>query len=305
MSKPEEAAAIGGCKQLFVDDRLIEARCNVAGRVCQAAKHESNPVLVADRPWELGDLGGYIESCFIHYEPDEELYKLWYMELPFSQANAEGDLAGEPEREVAEQAPIELRNNFCLAVSRDLVHWDKPDLSIVEYEGSTANNLFEHHGCLMIFRDPNESDSDKRYKDIIRDEERWCYVPEYAPDGLHWTADRAQPLPHTIRDDAIAPYYDPGMVYRTAGPRAVGNELWGHYNGFRDRHGPPYNRPAPGFTLADADRFTGDSVRHTVQWRGNADVSRLAGSDTRRHFELRGTRLYAFQFETDPEEATT
>ena len=65
------------------------------------------------------------------------------------------------------------------------------------------------------------------------------------------------------------------------------------------------DEPIPGFTLADADRFTGDSVRHTVQWRGNADVSRLAGSDTRRHFELRGTRLYAFQFETDPEEATT
>ena len=539
MSKPEDVAAIGGCKQLLVDDRLIEARCNVARRVCQAAKHESNPILVADRPWELGDLGGYIESCFIHYEPDEELYKLWYMEFPTSRARAGGDLAGRSEREVAEQAPIELRSNYCLAVSRDLVHWNKPDLGIVEHEGSTSNNLFEHHGCLMIFRDPSESDPDKRYKGIIRDEERWCYVPEYSPDGLHWTADHAHPLPHTIRDDAIAPYYDPnlfndqlhgkrslelaktadgdkqlplpvtdefmgkyvwvrrvwdkgtggwggrrwigisrssqftpgptsfenwsptdhiilrpdakdeeraaalgahhaefyefrcfpyagmwlgflhvfyvlvegggkvggwpgliemqlvtsrdgyrweraldrtsviangglgewdaGMIYRTAGPHAVGNELWVHYNGFRDRHGPPYNwpagrssgiglaqlrldgfmaldaceqggsvttrpfrfegdalainadasrgecaveirdgdnRPLPGFTLADADRFTGDSVRHTVQWRGNADVSRLAGNDIRLHFELRGTRLYAFQFETDPQGAT-
>jgi len=212
MSKPEEPVAIDGRKQLFIDDWIIEERYNVAKVVNQATKHEENPIIVADEPWELGDLGGYIESCFVHYDDEEQLYKLWYMEFPTSRAKAEGDLAGKSEQEVAEQAPIELRTNHCLAVSRDLVHWEKPSLGIVEYEGSRDNNLFEHHGCLMIFQDPNESDPERRYKGIIRDEKRWCYVPEYSSDGLHWTADYDHPLPHTIRDDAIAPYYDKHLV---------------------------------------------------------------------------------------------
>ena len=201
-------ADIGPRKQLFLDDWIVEERYNVARALHQATKHEDNPLLVADKPWELGDLGGYIESCFIHYEEDDGLYKMWYMEFPTSHAKAEGHLAGKSEQEVAEQAPIELRTNYCLAVSQDLVHWDKPSLGIVEYEGSTDNNLFEHHGCLMIFQDPNESDPERRYKGIIRDEKRWCYVPEYSPDGLHWTADYDHPLPHTIKDDAEQPYYD-------------------------------------------------------------------------------------------------
>ena len=215
MPRSEAPPAIGSCKQLFIDDWIIEERCNVAKVLHQATKHEDKPLVVADKPWELGDLGGYIESCFIHYDDEEHLYKMWYMEFPTSPAKAEGDLAGKSEREIAEQAPMELRTNHCLAVSRDLVHWEKPSLGIVDYEGSTGNNLYEHHGCQIFFRDPVETDPARRYKGIVRDEKRWCYVPEYSPDGLHWTIDYDHPMPHTIRDDAHQPYYDTQLLNDT------------------------------------------------------------------------------------------
>ena len=516
------AADIGSSKQLFIDDYIIAERYNVARALHQASKHEGNPILVADQPWELGDLGGYVESCFIHHDDDDQVYKMWYMEFPTSRPAAAADFAGKSEREVAEQAPTEERTNHCLAISRDLVHWEKPALGIVEYEGSTDNNLHEHHGCQIFFRDPSETDAAKRYKGIVRDEKRWCYVPEYSPDGLHWTIDYDHPMPHNIRDDAEQPYYDTqllndarygqrvlehqagpdadkempitddlmgkyvwprrvwskgtggwggkrligvsrsddwsrwsptehmlfrpdaqdderahnlgahhaefygfrpwpyqgiwvgflhvfyvlvedgakaggwpglvemqlvfsrdgyywerafdrtpiipnggpgewdsGMVYRTAEPHIVDDEIWIHYNGFRDRHGPPYNwpgsrssgvglakmrldgfvslegceqggtvttkplrfagsrllvnadcadgflavellvdgEPVAGRSREDCDTITTDDVRHTVTWRGDADVSALAGKEVQLRFVLRAGRLYSFAFQ--------
>ena len=51
-----------------------------------------------------------------------------------------------------------------------------------------------------------------------------------------------------------------------------------------------------GFGRSDADPFTGDSLRHTITWRGTTDVSRLSGRQVRVRFSLRNGDLYAFQF---------
>ena len=51
-----------------------------------------------------------------------------------------------------------------------------------------------------------------------------------------------------------------------------------------------------GFGRSDADPFTGDSLRHTITWRGTTDVSRLSGRQVRVRFSLRDADLYAFQF---------
>ena len=52
----------------------------------------------------------------------------------------------------------------------------------------------------------------------------------------------------------------------------------------------------PGFGKDDAEPFAGDSLRHTITWRGIADVSRLAGEPIRIRFLLKGGDLYAFRF---------
>lgn len=50
----------------------------------------------------------------------------------------------------------------------------------------------------------------------------------------------------------------------------------------------------PGFSLADCKPFSGDSVRHTVQWKGNSDLSRLKGQSVRLRFHLQNAKLYSF-----------
>jgi hypothetical protein len=55
-------------------------------------------------------------------------------------------------------------------------------------------------------------------------------------------------------------------------------------------------KPIPGFGFHDADERNGNSVQMPVTWRGNADVSALAGQSIRLHVRLRNAKLYAFQF---------
>jgi len=52
----------------------------------------------------------------------------------------------------------------------------------------------------------------------------------------------------------------------------------------------------PGFTFADCDPFSGDSLQHTVIWQGQRDVSAWAGVPVRLRLRLRRARLYAWQF---------
>ena len=56
--------------------------------------------------------------------------------------------------------------------------------------------------------------------------------------------------------------------------------------------------PIPGLDTASCDAFTGDSVRHTVTWRGKSDVSSLRGSPVCVRFGLVNVKLCSYQFAT-------
>jgi hypothetical protein len=56
-------------------------------------------------------------------------------------------------------------------------------------------------------------------------------------------------------------------------------------------------RPIPGFTLAECDPISVDSVRKTVSWRGHDDVSRLAGRVVRLELRMQKAKLFALQFQ--------
>jgi len=55
-------------------------------------------------------------------------------------------------------------------------------------------------------------------------------------------------------------------------------------------------KPVRGRSAADADVIKGNFVGKTVSWRGNSDVSNLAGRPVQLRFVMRDARLYAFQF---------
>jgi hypothetical protein len=56
----------------------------------------------------------------------------------------------------------------------------------------------------------------------------------------------------------------------------------------------PDDSPVPGYTLAECDRISGNFIRKTVTWRGNAEIK--ATGPLRLRVVARNTSLYAFQF---------
>ncbi|MDG3002466.1 hypothetical protein [Paludisphaera mucosa] len=55
-------------------------------------------------------------------------------------------------------------------------------------------------------------------------------------------------------------------------------------------------RPIPGFTLADCEEIGGNFLDQAVYWKGNPDVSSLAGRPVRIHVKMKRAKLYSFQF---------
>ena len=80
------------------------------------------------------------------------------------------------------------------AESTDGIHWDKPNLGIIDFEGSKKNNIvWAGPGNNMVpFKDPNpDVPDDERYKAFVRTEDILGLV---SPDGLHWRLIREEPL---------------------------------------------------------------------------------------------------------------
>jgi hypothetical protein len=55
----------------------------------------------------------------------------------------------------------------------------------------------------------------------------------------------------------------------------------------------PTGQKIEGFTQADSDVFTGDSVRHTLTWKGSGDLSRLKGKRVMLRMSLYHADLYS------------
>jgi hypothetical protein len=55
-------------------------------------------------------------------------------------------------------------------------------------------------------------------------------------------------------------------------------------------------KPIPGFTIGDCEEIAGNYIDQNVYWKGNKDVSSLAGKPIKLYFKLSRAKLFAFQF---------
>ena len=112
-----------------------------------------------DKPWEDGLLN-YLVTFW-----DKDKYRAWYR-------------AGRG-------------NKTGYAESTDGIHWEKPELGLVEHNGSTANNIqiSDVHWTHCVLKDHAEPDADRRYKlaywSRSEDAPSGIYVA-FSPDGIHW-----------------------------------------------------------------------------------------------------------------------
>jgi hypothetical protein len=80
---------------------------------------------------------------------------------------------------------------LCLAKSKDGIHWERPNLGLVEYNGNRANNLIdlnngEHHvQACVVFYEPD--DTERPFKLVFEsDKYNKQFAAAYSADGLTW-----------------------------------------------------------------------------------------------------------------------
>ena len=166
--KPGEPLPIGTQLQLFLDDELIDSMKGLELRL-----HSPRPaeiVLQKDKPWEDEDL----------YDPvvikEGSRYRMWYRtnfnKLPWYTGYAE---------------------------SPDGIQWSKPELGLIDFQGSKQNNLVwrcadEVGYVLSIFKDANPKASDEERYKAIGISKMWDVVGLVSPDGLRWRLIEPNPL---------------------------------------------------------------------------------------------------------------
>ena len=175
----DDAAAkspIRRARFLLLDSRIIENAENAKLTVGAVRKHKNNPLFREDKPWEPRFDNLYAN---VIYDEEEKLYKCWYS--PFIVDKAVSETPREKRTEVRYR-PRGREMGICYAVSRDGLKWEKPDLGLVSFEGSTANNLVLRgpHGA-GIFKDPRDPDPQRRYKMFYQG-----MAVRFSADGLRW-----------------------------------------------------------------------------------------------------------------------
>ncbi|MBA7518732.1 hypothetical protein ES705_10805 [subsurface metagenome] len=164
-------------KFLLLDNRIIEKTENVKLEVGKVEKHNANPLFGEENEWEMRFDNLYGNVIF---DKEENIYKCWY--CPFIvEFVAHGMTLEERTKPYKEHPKREM--GICYATSKDGINWEKPDLGLVEYNGSTNNNIVWRgpHGA-GVFKDMHEEDPAKRYKVIFQG-----MAVAFSADGIHWS----------------------------------------------------------------------------------------------------------------------
>ena len=136
LTAPPAVIPIDVGRQLFVDDFLIE-ETTLRRTFHQAEYHPACPILRPDRHWEkaVGNPTAMVFSDGVRYDPEEKLFKMWYM-------------GG-------------YNTSTCYATSRDGITWEKPSLDV-----RPGTNIVEpgRRDSCTAWLDLQEPDPKRRYK---------------------------------------------------------------------------------------------------------------------------------------------
>ncbi len=138
------------------DDHSIPWRDNLKLTLVQATKHPVNPVL---RCGPEGSPDGVSATIYGTVLQIDGRFRMWYL------AN--------PNKRRSEKPPT-LRRSMCYAESDDGIHWTKPELGLVEFNGSTRNNICRIESdpaslsgvddFISVLYEPGDPDPSRRYK---------------------------------------------------------------------------------------------------------------------------------------------
>ena len=168
---PPEVIPIDVGRQLFVDKFLIEYT-DLKRKFHQPVKHEGNPVLMPGTEVEMNQglcpmAAPFSDGCF--YDPEDKLFKLWYMAGWF--------------------------DGTALATSSDGIHWERPKLDVVPGTNLVLAPMddFRRDG-LSVWLDHDAKVPSERFKMYVYEREgkvgeRLTDVGGFqltSSDGIHW-----------------------------------------------------------------------------------------------------------------------
>ena len=168
-------------KQLFVDDYIIGRVVRLERTLHQPVKH--GPIIRPEKAWE--NLATQTRNAPF-FVPEEKVWKLYYLAF-----------ARKGERE---------QHTTLLAISSDGLSWRKPELNLIEWDSSKANNLVARHETwedflYHVIYDPADV-PERRYKAFFGLGDR---QPAVSADGLHWNI---LPTPAITSGDESQLIYD-------------------------------------------------------------------------------------------------
>ena len=160
---------IGSRRELFVDDYLVEQISGQA-KLCLHRPVPREVVFTTDSPWEGNTCAYY--TLF----QDDDMYRMYY--------RASGAV---PNSEL-----------ICYAYSHDGIHWIRPVLGLIEFNGSAENNIV-HDGVarhnFAPFKDTNpDCAKDAAYKAIGGHARTGGLYAFKSADGIRWELLSDQPV---------------------------------------------------------------------------------------------------------------
>jgi hypothetical protein len=173
-----DVRTIGSQRELFADSGLIAGMAGGA----RLRLHHPLPrevALVCDAPWEGNG------CLYVTVMQDGDRYRMYYRG---------GNYRITPTEYTGVHPLV-----YCYAESADGIHWTKPELGLVEYEGSKRNNiiLVDSRGTHSFapFRDPKPAaPPEARYKALANgDGEHGLYAFQSA-DAIHWSLMAEKPV---------------------------------------------------------------------------------------------------------------
>lgn len=147
-------------------------------------KHPDNPVVRMGKPGEPDSKSVAYYGTVIRIN---EEYRMWYIGTETPPPPWPGWGVG----------------RICYAVSRDGIHWKKPKLGLVKYNGDTQNNLVALDASLIasfvVLHDPEDPDSSRRFKMTFESRKyNNTMGVAYSPDGLQWKESPHNPVKREI-----------------------------------------------------------------------------------------------------------
>ena len=198
---------VGTKKQLFIDDLVIDETRGVIRNLNQPAKYAGNPVMIPLYPWE-----GRVTLYGTVWNDADGEWRMWYQGYGGGAVPSMAkDMSDSPWKDLDFDAS-NLLYVIGYATSHNGIHWERPNLQLVDYKGSMDNNLVLSDAAYAnIIKDTRDPDPNRLYKSLFFEARDFAGTPNmgdgvsvaFSPDGIRWTKYEGNPVIERTSDTHV------------------------------------------------------------------------------------------------------